>query len=80
MQLCLVWQFIYCYAECLYAECRYAECRGALFVQAKYNQFCLRFLHQNYASVNATLKAKINFRPDERFLPDSPRPWPSTRP
>jgi hypothetical protein len=27
--LCLVSQFIYCYAECHYAVCRYAECNYA---------------------------------------------------
>ncbi len=43
MSLCLVFRFIYCYAEChyaqfRYAECRYVECRCAV-IKAFYFQF-----------------------------------------
>jgi hypothetical protein len=31
MSLCLVSQFIYCYAECYYAECHCGECCGPVF-------------------------------------------------
>ncbi len=51
MPLCLVSQFIKCYAECCYPECRYAEC-----LSAKTN--ALAYL----ASLSVTKNVFVNFR------------------